>query len=97
MALEINITVPGQSRVETEFGSVARGATEVSFRAIARVLTVSGDKSAVVASVEFRGDDIRFVRQFAFVPSVADGSPNFIRQSYLHLKSLPDFAGATDC
>ena len=26
-----------------------------------------------------------------------DGSANAVRQGYLHLKSLPEFAGATDC
>ena len=34
-------------------------------------------------------------RSMSFVP-VLDGD-NFIRQAYFHLKTLPEFAGATDC
>jgi hypothetical protein len=29
--------------------------------------------------------------------SVEENSPNFIRQAYLHLKTLPDFADSIDC
>jgi hypothetical protein len=31
----------------------------------------------------------------SFVPDL--GGSNFIHQAYLHLKTLPEFAGATDC
>tara|TARA_S200002703_G_C3716786_1_gene220200 strand:- start:46 stop:330 length:285 start_codon:yes stop_codon:yes gene_type:complete len=32
----------------------------------------------------------------SFVPDVTDGSDNFIKQAYLHLKTLDDFSGAED-
>ena len=32
---------------------------------------------------------------FEFVPNMDGG--NFIAQAYMYLKTLPDFAGATDC
>lgn len=32
---------------------------------------------------------------FSFVPSLE--GDNFIKQGYAHLKTLPEFAGATDC
>lgn len=36
-------------------------------------------------------------RHYQFVPSVADDSDNFIAQGYDYLKTLPEFADATDC
>ena len=34
---------------------------------------------------------------YQFIPSVADGSANFIQQGYEYLKTLPEFADAVDC
>jgi hypothetical protein len=34
-------------------------------------------------------------KSFSFIPNL-DGA-NFIKQGYEHLKTLPEFAGATDC
>lgn len=97
MALSMTMTVPGISRLETAFGSISRGDDQVSMNVVARVINISGDKNTMVAAVEFIDSDIRFVRQFSIPVSVEDGSPNFIRQAYLHLKTLRDFADATDC
>lgn len=36
------------------------------------------------------------VESFTFVPSVEDGSENFIRQAYLYLKTLDSFKDAVD-
>ena len=36
-------------------------------------------------------------KQYTFIPSVADGSANFIQQGYEYLKTLPEFADAVDC
>jgi hypothetical protein len=33
--------------------------------------------------------------QYSFVPEMKNS--NFIAQAYEHLKTLPEFAGATDC
>jgi len=33
----------------------------------------------------------------AFKPSVTEGAENFLRQAYIYLKALPEFAGAEDC
>ena len=91
------MNVPGTARLETAFGSIRRGEDQVLLDTVARVIQVSGDKISMVTSVEFVCTDIRFVRQFSIPVSVADGSPNFIRQSYLYLKTLPEFANAVDC
>ena len=33
---------------------------------------------------------------YRFIPSVADDAPNFIKQGYEHLKTLPEYDGAID-
>lgn len=33
---------------------------------------------------------------YEFIPSVADNAPNFIKQGYEHLKTLPEFGGSLD-
>jgi len=45
----------------------------------------------------FNADRPPFKTEFrSFVPSVSDGSENFIKQAYAHLKTLDDFSGAED-
>jgi hypothetical protein len=34
---------------------------------------------------------------YSFIPNVAEGSTNFIKQGYLYLKTLEEFANAIDC
>lgn len=35
-------------------------------------------------------------KQYRFVPSVEDNAPNFIKQGYEYLKTLPDYVDAFD-
>lgn len=66
--------------------------------------TIRGTKSKaeiglnVHISEEAKGDGKAIVLQqsFSFTPSIEDGSPNIIKQAYLHLKTLPEFEGAVD-
>lgn len=63
-----------------------------------RVETVSGTKSFIHATVSFsvdqNGDEI-YRNVYGFSPNLDAG--NFIKQSYDHLKTLPEFYGALDC
>jgi len=59
--------------------------TATKANAIAFVLYLSEDKSIVLGS-----------KEISFVPSVEDGSKNFISQAYDHVKTLPEFSGAED-
>lgn len=72
---------------------------ELTVLAYVRVSRISGNASRLDISVEsFHNDkdgELVDTRSMSFVP-VLDGD-NFIRQAYLHLKTLPEFAGATDC
>jgi hypothetical protein len=63
-----------------------------------RVASVSGTKALVSMQVTLSQDSQSIpvhTMGFSFIPDLA--GPNFIAQAYLHLKSLPEFAGATDC
>jgi hypothetical protein len=64
-----------------------------------KVTSVRGGKEGIEATLEarhltFEGEPVDAWR-VGFVPDLS--GPNFIAQAYLHLKSLPEFAGATDC
>lgn len=63
-----------------------------------RVDFVRSDKLTALAKVGIYGSDMRKyeTRDYPFTPSVSDGSGNHIKQAYQHLKTLPDYAGATD-
>ena len=66
--------------------------------AYVKVTSVQGTKDKIIASYEFKtsSDGVGFAWGASdFVPDM--GGANFIRQSYLHLKTLPEFANAVDC
>ena len=70
-----------------------------------RIDTVSGYKGGIIISVNSyvsaeaynNGKDYIEQRIYSFVPNVADDAPNFIRQGYDYLKTLPEFEDAMDC
>jgi hypothetical protein len=65
-----------------------------------RVESILMSKSSAAAVAIWRHNDgsgISFDRtEFEFAPDL-NSADNIIRQAYLHLKTLPEFAGATDC
>ena len=69
-----------------------------------RINAVSGDKELIdiyvnsyVSQHAFSGNKAYLQQQFfTFVPSVAVNAPNFIKQGYEYLKTLPEFADAID-
>jgi hypothetical protein len=97
MALRKSIEVQGKSTVETDFGVIETGVKSMSFSAYIRVSAVYGTKTKVTATVSFEGNTEKFSKQYEVPMSVESGSANFIAQVYAHLKTLPEFAGATDC
>jgi hypothetical protein len=50
-------------------------------------------------SEEVRHSDLKPIdsKGYSFVPDVTDESYNFIKQAYLYLKTLEEFAEAVDC
>ncbi len=71
-----------------------------------RIESVTGTKESMTVAVaaylneaahNAQKPPLDLLKTFVFVPSVADGSANFIEQGYAYLKTLPEFADATDC
>ena len=61
-----------------------------------KVEGVMGDKMQARTVVSFAKDSVRTGEKEYFYTPNMDGK-NFIAQAYEHLKTLPEFAGATDC
>jgi hypothetical protein len=97
MALRKIIETEGKAVIQSSIGSIENGIQRVSFSAYVRVISVSGNKSQLNASVHFAGDVAQFTKQYQVPVSVEAGAPNFIEQVYKHLKTLPEFDGAEDC
>ena len=72
---------------------------DVSFNdAYIKIENVTGNKLQIRADVSIHKKvDGQIIERtyYTFVPSM-DGE-NFIKQAYEYLKTLPEFAGATDC
>jgi hypothetical protein len=87
MALKMNVSVP----VVTQ--------SVVFHDAYCTACSISGSKDSMFVNVETRtgrGGEIISIRSYAF-PYDLSVSDNAFRQAYTHLKTLPDFAGATEC
>jgi hypothetical protein len=97
MALRKIIEAEGKSVIQTSIGTINNGNQKVSFSAYIKVVSIGGDKSQIIANVEFTGDVAQFTKQYNVPVSVNSDAKNFIAQVYEHLKTLPEFAGATDC
>jgi hypothetical protein len=97
MALRKIIQVEGEAFVNTQSGAISIGQQKTAFTAYCKITNLSGDKANGRATVEFAGDNYKMNKTFAVQFSVEDGAPNFIKQAYLQLKALPEWADATDC
>ena len=86
MALKKDLTV----EKENFFGSL------VAKDAYWKITSINGNKYGLIVSVDAFVNDVFSERKTSSFVPVLDGQ-NFIRQAYEHLKTLPEFAGATDC
>jgi len=96
MALKKSFALSGASTVKTDIGEIISGVKSVAFNPYIKVISVSGGKDLVQASVELVDGDTRIIQTHEFTPSVSDGSENFIKQAYEHLKTLDLYAGSED-
>lgn len=98
MALKKNIEISGNLVFQTSFGEIKKTQTTELIEAIIRVDGVTGTKKYVDATIKFDClNNIEFTKIYSVPVSVEDKSPNFIKQVYLELKKLPEFANAEDC
>jgi len=69
-----------------------------------KVHEISGNKNTInirvraYASQNASGSGLLYLEEwlYNFYPSIADDTPNFIKQAYLYLKTLPEFKDAID-
>lgn len=97
MALKQILTANGESYISSEWGKISLGNKNVTVLCICKVVFLQSNKTTANIQVEFVGENFNSMKIYDFKPSVADGSTNFIAQAYEHLKTLPEFADATDC
>jgi hypothetical protein len=104
MALKKTIELEGNTSVDTVHGSISTGAAKVAVTAYIKVYKVSGDKNSINANVSFTGDEvpvsnnkIQFSKQYIVPVSTETNAPNFIKQAYEYLKTLPEFENSEDC
>lgn len=88
MALNVLYTkeILGFSPVHAQSYVLVSSVTATKEKGIATVIFYNLDKSIVLDS-----------QQYAFDVSVEENAKNFIKQAYVYLKTLPEFAGAKDC
>lgn len=97
MALRKIIQVEGEAFVSTPSGQVSIGQQKTAFNAYCKIINVNGDKERGRITVECKADTYKVSKQYVVPFSVEDGAPNFVKQAYVHLKTLPEWADATDC
>ena len=97
MAIKKIMSLTGSRVLQTSFGEVSEGSGALAMAATIRVVEVVGNKTEINARVSFTDNAIRFEKTYVVPVSVEDGAPNFIRQAYLHLKTLPEFDNCEDC
>lgn len=97
MALRKIIEVEGEATIKTSDGLISLGKQKIAFTAYCKIINISASKENGRIIVECKGDDNGVTKQYVVPLSVEDGAPNFVKQAYVELKKLPDWADATDC
>ena len=87
----------GDLSIKTEYGQIAKGKDSISGVFYVKVDVIRSTKDKGSAMVTFKSDKLDFSKNYAFDVSVADGAPNFIKQAYEYLKTLPEFVNAENC
>lgn len=97
MALQKSASFEGQIDVKGDGWAFSKGLELIDLGVCyIKVDQLVGTKTQLSATVSItaQGGGIKYLN-ITFTPDL-DG-PNFIKQAYLHLKTLPEFSDATDC
>ena len=97
MALRKSIEIEGEAFVNWPTGVEKLGMQKASFLAYCKIVNLNADKEKATIFVKCHDEKYVIDKIYSVPISVADDSQNFIKQAYLHLKTLPEWAGATDC
>ena len=94
MALQCNLNFSGEKKLHTSTGVVNLGTETVSLDCYVKVNKVTSDKENAIAEVMSTSGSAVFLSFYNFALDLNGANP--IKQAYLHLKSLDEFAEATD-
>jgi hypothetical protein len=96
MALQKTIKVSGNASLQSDVFIIGNIHLEKQINSYIKVSNVNGDKNNIEFIVSYLNDDVQIgFKKFNFTPTLE--GENFIKQAYLHLKTLPEFADAVDC
>jgi hypothetical protein len=94
MALKSKQTINSETSIQQNgLNGIAK--SSISEEVYVKVEKVVATKSTANCLVSFSGDKLNGMNNYEFNVNL-DGV-NFIKQAYLHLKTLPEFASAVDC
>jgi hypothetical protein len=94
MAIQITKSETVATWAEVDGIKVSLGEREVSVRLYVKVSFVRATKANGTAHLLISNEDFTQTQTKEF-PINLDG-PNFIKQAYEHIKTLPEFAGSVD-
>ena len=96
MALRKSFKIEGDAQISINGLSLVEQYTKDMGSCYIKVETVGGNKLEQLVNVSIKNDaGVTRNISCSFAPDMA--GDNFIAQAYAHLKTLPEFAGATDC
>ena len=75
---------------------IAAYETKITLNCILSVINVRGNKKEMIADCHLVNND-KIVESISYLFTPSLEGDNFIKQAYLHLKSLPEYADAIDC
>lgn len=97
MALTVTINESTSAFARTSLGTVELDNYQVLIQDVyVKVETVFSSKTKATAVVSYTHDKNKLTQRSLEFQYDLNG-PNPIKQAYLHLKSLPEFADAVDC
>jgi hypothetical protein len=97
MALKNIVEIEGELVIKTDYGLIVKGKDVSANVFYIKVDNIQATKKQANASVSFNSDKLNFKKNYSFKVSVENNAPNFIKQAYEYLKTLPEFANAEDC
>ena len=97
MALRKIIELEGKAYINTDAGQIELGPQKTAYTAYCKITNISGTGKKGFVTLDCSNEKYQLFQQVDVPFSVEEGAPNFIKQAYLHIKTLPEWADAIDC
>ena len=95
MSIKSKANFTGSLKLHTDNGVANIEDKTLEFDCTVTVQSVKVDKLKSIATVVFISEQIIITKFYDFDTNLT--GDNAIKQAYMYLKTLPEFAGATDC